>query len=83
MKASDSDPKLRCGAFAVGKDELRDRQIINPVPINAMSWNISDDSSYIHMVMNETIEGVACRSLDEWAADGHVQSGVNNLHLHT
>ena len=27
-------------------------------------WNISDDSSYIHMVMNETIEGVACRSLD-------------------
>ena len=28
-------------------------------------WNISDDSSYIHMVMNETIEGVACRSLDD------------------
>ena len=28
-------------------------------------WNISDDSSYIHMVMNETIEGVACRSLTD------------------
>ena len=35
VEASESEPKYRCGLFAVYKSEDRDRQILNPIPENS------------------------------------------------
>ena len=51
----------RCGLFAVYKSEVRDRQILNPVPENSRHWNINDATkSLAH----------ACLLCSMWLRDG-------------
>eukprot|EP00971_Amphidinium_carterae_P347781 6489968-Amphidinium_carterae.1 len=44
MDARDSDPRYRCGLFSVYKDELRDRQIVNPIPENSRCFQVAEDT---------------------------------------
>ena len=42
MPASDSEHRYRCGLFAVYKNDLIERQILNPIPENSRSDSVSE-----------------------------------------
>ena len=44
LDADQSEAKYRCGLFAVYKNHEKDRQILNPIPENGRTMNISDST---------------------------------------
>lgn len=45
IPVSNSERKYRCGLFAVYKNEVKDRQILNPVPENSRTMPLNDSTT--------------------------------------